>query len=140
MINCQHWSDCGVTGGGCCGKGLFRGKPSFGVCRKACEQRQPIPDYKENTTPTHQSNTIENPIVHGIIGITKAITGTGGASDEVVAQRQKICQDCPKAIITAGVLRRCSLCGCSTWAKIRNANEQCPDNPPRWLKVTSTDK
>lgn len=139
MINCQHWSNCGVTGGGCCAKNLFGSRPSLGTCRHACKEREPIPDYKEPINPPSQTNHPENRIIHGITGIAKAITGTGGASEQVVAERQAICESCPKAIIAAGVLRRCSLCGCSTWAKIRNANEQCPDNPPRWLKVSAKD-
>jgi hypothetical protein len=65
-------------------------------------------------------------VVHGAVGIAKAIAGRGGASEELVAQRAAICGTCDKAIITGGVVRRCALCGCSTWAKIRNAAEQCP--------------
>ncbi len=34
---CDHWTDCGVRGGGCCGLDLFGGRPSLGVCR-GCEQ------------------------------------------------------------------------------------------------------
>jgi hypothetical protein len=65
-------------------------------------------------------------IAHGAVGIAKAITGTGGASPETVAARLAICAPCEHAELTAGVLRRCRLCGCSTWAKVRNAAEQCP--------------
>lgn len=35
-IPCKHWSDCGVSGGGCCAKGLHGGKPSVGVCLSVC--------------------------------------------------------------------------------------------------------
>lgn len=38
LLPCSHWSHCGVTGGGCCSKNLFGGRPSFGVCLKACEE------------------------------------------------------------------------------------------------------
>lgn len=42
MANCKHWKDCGIKGGGCCALKLFGGKPSEGVCRKACQQREAI--------------------------------------------------------------------------------------------------
>jgi hypothetical protein len=37
MIPCVHWSDCDITGGGCCSSGAYR-RPSFGVCLQICEQ------------------------------------------------------------------------------------------------------
>jgi hypothetical protein len=65
-------------------------------------------------------------LAHGAVGIARAVTGTGGASAETVTARLAICNPCEHAQLTAGVLRRCRLCGCSTWAKVRNAAEQCP--------------
>jgi hypothetical protein len=32
---------------------------------------------------------------------------------------------------------KCKLCGCLTQPKTALATEQCPDNPPRWLRVTA---
>jgi hypothetical protein len=65
-------------------------------------------------------------VAHGVVGIAKALTGTGGTSVDLVAHRTAVCRSCPHAELAAGVLQRCSLCGCSTWAKIRNAREACP--------------
>lgn len=65
-------------------------------------------------------------IVHGAAGITKAVTGTGGASPDTIKDRLAICQTCEYAEIVAGLFRLCRVCGCSTWAKVRNANERCP--------------
>lgn len=37
-IDCKYWSNCNVTGGGCCSLNLFGGKPSTGVCLTACSK------------------------------------------------------------------------------------------------------
>lgn len=37
-IPCKHWEDCGLDGGGCCAKGLYKGKPSLGVCLRHCNE------------------------------------------------------------------------------------------------------
>ena len=63
---------------------------------------------------------------HAAAGIVKAVVGTGGASEELVKQRTAICGGCEHAILSLGVLSRCKLCGCATWAKVRNADEKCP--------------
>ena len=65
-------------------------------------------------------------VIHGAAGIAKALTGTGGADEATVKARTEICRTCENAILTAGVLERCKLCGCSTWAKVRVASESCP--------------
>jgi hypothetical protein len=48
-------------------------------------------------------------------------------------RRGKICMACPQQ-----KNGRCLLCGCCTGSLIFNktkfAYEQCPDNPPRWVK------
>lgn len=65
-------------------------------------------------------------VAHGAAGIAKAVLGVGGASPELIEQRTEICKGCEHAILSLGVLSRCKLCGCATWAKVRNANEKCP--------------
>ncbi len=65
-------------------------------------------------------------LAHGAAGIARAVTGTGGASAELIEQRTAICAACPHAVLSLGVLQRCDLCGCSTWGKVRNAGEKCP--------------
>lgn len=65
-------------------------------------------------------------VKHGAVGIAKAVTGTGGASEELIAHRTAICTECPHAVKAAGLFKTCSICKCSTWAKVRNAAERCP--------------
>lgn len=65
-------------------------------------------------------------LAHGAIGIGRAVTGTGGASVELVEKRTAICDGCHHAVKTAGVVGQCKLCGCLLWAKVRNAAEKCP--------------
>jgi hypothetical protein len=36
MPTCEHWRDCGITGGGCCAAGHYGGKPSHGICERIC--------------------------------------------------------------------------------------------------------
>ena len=36
MIDCPHWSDCGIDGGGCCAVGKYGGRPSRGMCQLVC--------------------------------------------------------------------------------------------------------
>jgi len=111
-IHCRHWSDCASPDGGCCASGLYGGRPSRGVCRHIC--------------PNRQGALTAQTILRGAVGITKAITGQDRASQETITRRTQTCRDCPQAQITAGLFWRCRLCGCATWAKVRNAGEKCP--------------
>lgn len=113
-IDCEHWANCGICGGGCCAISLYGGRPSLGTCA-VCVQRKP-------TAPGFVQK-----VAHGLVGIAKAVTGTGGASDELVKHRTAICSGCEHAELIAGILQNCKICGCSTWAKIRNADEKCPE-------------
>lgn len=65
-------------------------------------------------------------VVHGAAGIAKAVTGTGGATAEQTAQRGAVCAGCEHNQVSLAMVNRCKLCGCLTWAKIRNADEKCP--------------
>lgn len=65
-------------------------------------------------------------MVHGAAGIAKALTGTGGADPAMIESRTAICSSCDQSKSVAGVFMLCKLCGCATWAKVRNANEKCP--------------
>jgi len=111
-INCRHWSDCQSPDGGCCALALYGGRPSRGICRHVCQSR-----VTSLTTGT---------IIRGVVGITRAIIHQDRANAATITQRTEICRICPHAQITAGVLRRCQLCGCATWAKVRNAGAKCP--------------
>lgn len=68
-------------------------------------------------------------LLKGIVGITKAITGVGAASEEQQSSRYRICIECPKD--NRGM---CGECGCVIAAKIRNASEACPIG--KWLPET----
>lgn len=81
------------------------------------------PEGKFSAQPTRN-------ITEGIKGLALALTGLGGASDETIRERTEICGKCPHAVMVMGVLQQCSICGCATWAKIRNEGEKCPDG--RW--------
>jgi NADH pyrophosphatase NudC (nudix superfamily) len=62
-----------------------------------------------------------------------AASGFKLVDDAELARRKSICAECPHWRSDS---RRCVKCGCKTDAKLRSAAEQCPDNPPRWPKVT----
>tara|TARA_R100001530_G_scaffold117097_1_gene84262 strand:+ start:1026 stop:1334 length:309 start_codon:yes stop_codon:yes gene_type:complete len=36
VINCDHWTDCNIIGGGCCDIEKFVVQPSYGLCIKVC--------------------------------------------------------------------------------------------------------
>jgi hypothetical protein len=67
MVNCKHWQDCGVSGGGCCAINAFD-RPSAGVCMNACKLREAIPDW----TPKQKSRGLGDTIakITSAIGIT----------------------------------------------------------------------
>lgn len=65
-------------------------------------------------------------LAHGAAGVARAVTGTGGADAKTIEHRSRICAACPHNILTLGLINRCDLCGCLTWAKVRNATEKCP--------------
>lgn len=71
-------------------------------------------------------DTVAGKIGRGVVGIARALTGTGGTPEQIAEHRSSICFNCEHAVIALGVLSQCNLCSCSTWAKVRNADEKCP--------------
>ena len=67
-------------------------------------------------------------LAHGVAGIARAVTGTGGADAELVQKRVAICTECEHNVLSLGLIHRCELCGCLTWAKTRNLEVKCPAN------------
>ncbi|HEY8750896.1 MAG TPA: hypothetical protein VIM11_23130 [Tepidisphaeraceae bacterium] len=65
-------------------------------------------------------------LAHGAAGIARAVTGTGGADEQVIQNRTNICTTCEHNVLSLGLIHRCELCGCLTWAKTRNLEEKCP--------------
>jgi hypothetical protein len=43
-----------------------------------------------------------------------------------VEERLRICKQCPKVKIVAGLLMQCQMCGCIMNAKARLEKSQCP--------------
>lgn len=118
-VNCQHASPSG-KGISRCALGLFNGAPTFGQCTHSCDQRAPRPDFAEP-----QPLTIGG-IVHGAAGIAKAVLGIDAADAETAKRREAVCGACEHVTLTAGVLRRCEICGCALAAKVKIAGEKCP--------------
>ena len=48
-MSCQHWYECGVTHGGCCGIGLRGGRPSYANCLLCARNSDPA-WYRERLT------------------------------------------------------------------------------------------
>jgi hypothetical protein len=68
----------------------------------------------------------DSKLVRGAIGVARAVTGTGGADPQLVQDRWNICSRCPQNQLSLGLVYKCNLCGCFTWAKVRNRDEKCP--------------
>lgn len=98
---------------------LYGGKPSLGICQQCTEN----PDRDRSPKPI--PITLGG-VLHGAIGLAKAMAGIDRASDETIDRRGAICISCNQSESVAGVLQRCKICGCATAAKIRNASEKCP--------------
>lgn len=79
-----------------------------------------------NLYPADPQRSLVGTVAHGLAGIARAVTGTGGAEDPLVERRLSICATCPHNVVTLGMVNRCELCGCLTWAKARNLEEKCP--------------
>jgi len=83
----------------------------------------------------------------GIVGLTKFALGIDRADDATIKVRLDACRECPHASRNPDpkyaefkgmtTFSRCGLCKmkCFIKAKTANKGEQCPDNPPRWLKA-----
>jgi hypothetical protein len=63
-VNCQHWRECSVRGGGCCAAGVYD-RPSIGVCASVCQRRVSIPGYApEDPQARSVAATRRTPCVH----------------------------------------------------------------------------
>ena len=119
-MSCPHWTDCGVTGGGCCGKNLYGGKPSFGVCNSVCEFG-PVEAKPVVATPSLPAPTFADQAA----SLTKALMDWGAAGFPIAAdhdERRAICLRCDQ---WTGI--KCKACGC-TGLKWFLATTKCPLN------------
>lgn len=78
-------------------------------------------------------------VVHGVVGLTKAVTHIDRASDEVIQHRREVCQKCPMAAPcqnpkNKGKVCTCTKCGCFLKAKTVVAAEKCPEG--KWDATT----
>lgn len=55
-------------------------------------------------------------------------------NQDLYTQRYSKCKTCPAKLTIAGE-EKCGICGCFLKAKLVLPEEQCPSNPPRWLRV-----
>ena len=85
-----------------------------------------------------EPNLIEKAKSLGTAAVNFAIKdGLKPVSDEVFKKRKGICDACPNWDKSGyAVLGKCKLCGCSV-GKLYAPHSKCPDNPPRWLSVSS---
>jgi hypothetical protein len=87
----------------------------------------PPTQQQQGQEPSHgPQQSVVSTIAHGAAGIARAVTGTGGANEELVRKRTSICATCQHNVLSLGLIHKCELCGCLTWAKARNLEEKCP--------------
>lgn len=105
-LDCIHWSDCNVSGGGCCAEQRFGGMPSIGVC-EICE---------------HRKSADGTGIGKLIRAVPKIVTALTISADTPQSQgRLQICETCDYYKNA-----RCMKCGCIMSLKTRLEREHCP--------------
>lgn len=140
MIECDHWSECGVSGGGCCAAGHYGGRPSIGVCGQ-CPHRV-----------VRGEQPIGTSITFGFMDRAKAYLAAearhaaqGPASVQVQADRTAICKGCDgrademEGKTDPGGIGFCTKCGCTSKraalsVKLTMAGATCP--LAKWAPVT----
>jgi hypothetical protein len=118
-IECEHWSSCGVKGGGCCAISKFGDKPSYSVCIDACKlnaEPEPVADECSGCNSKGLKRLIQ-----GGAKLLKSELGIDAASDDTIKDRKAKCLNCN--YYDFGV---CTTCGCFCAAKVKLKSEQCP--------------
>ena len=131
MISCDHWSQCGINGGGCCAADHYGGKPSFGVCNQ-CPHR-----VVDGVLIDKDKSTIELATQYARAEFTHATQGPASEAD--AAARLAICMSCEhRAVEYKGMKDEngvgwCTRCGCGSsprallWpVKLKMASVECP--------------
>ena len=110
---CDNWSDCNVSGGGCCSKGLYGGKPSYGICEHACPHRVVslgLPATRQDPEPKPKS------LISKAISYLKAEASAiiSSIRDDEKAARLSACKNCDrlKPSPVEGQIGWCGACGC----------------------------
>ena len=140
MIQCDHWSECGITSGGCCAANHYGGKPSFGVCNQ-CSHR-----VVDGALIDKDKSKLELAKQYARAELTHATQGPASADD--AAARLAICMACEyraveyKGTTDAGGVGFCTKCGCGNnprallTVKVTLAGYECP--LAKWGKVDGT--
>lgn len=125
---CDHWSDCGVKGGGCCAKNLYGGRPSLGICTRSCSSRvvgltirkSEIPDQleqeAENQAPMEAPSLLSKAISYAKAEISRF---TQTITEAEIAARIDMCRSCSKLVKSTedGKIGWCDSCGCGKAAR-----------------------
>ena len=140
MTQCDHWSECGITSGGCCAAGHYGGSPSLGVCRQ-CPHRQ-----VNGAVIDAEKSKLEMAKEYARAEITHATQGPASEAD--AAARLAICMECEhRATDYKGQtdpVGWCQRCGCGSnpravlTVKVTLAGASCPLTPPKWKAVEGT--
>ncbi len=113
---------CEFLAGGRCALGYHGGKPHAGNCR-AC-----IAAGENNQAHADRMPRFSAQVKSAAGAVARfARSGFAPTDAETLSTREETCRSCDQwdsaAINGTG---RCRRCGCSTWAKLRMASEQCP--------------
>ena len=138
MIQCDHWSECGITSGGCCAANHYGGKPSFGVCNQ-CSHR-----VVDGALIDKDKSKLELAKQYARAELTHATQGPASEAD--AAARLAICMACEyRAVEYKGMsdsVGWCSKCGCGNsprallTVKVTLAGVECPLK--KWSAVSGT--
>jgi len=133
MIQCDHWSQCGINNGGCCAANYYGGQPSFGVCNQ-CPHR-----VVDGALIDKDKSKIELAKQYARAELTHATQGPASEAD--AAARLAICMACEhRAVVGGGSF--CTKCGCGNnpramlTVKVTLAGVECP--LAKWGKVDGT--
>lgn len=145
MIECDHWSECGVRGGGCCAAGHYGGRPSLGVCGQCPNRLVQGTPVALSVGQTASVGFTSRAGAYLAAEAKQAIQGP--ASDADASARLAICLACPDRADTlegasdpAGGF--CTKCGCggrpraALSVKTRLAGSSCPLG--KWGQVQGT--
>lgn len=142
MISCDHWSQCGINGGGCCAANHYGGKPSLGVCNQ-CPHR--VVDgaliYKDKSKLELSriaaiAETKSKALAYAAAELAHATQGPASEAD--AAARLAICMACEhraveyKGMKDEGGVGWCTKCGCGSnprallSVKLTMAEVECP--------------
>lgn len=140
MISCDHWSECGINGGGCCAADHYGGKPSFGVCNQ-CPHR-----VVDGALIDKDKSIIAQAKQYARAELTHATQGPASEAD--AAARLAICMACPARAVTykeqtdENGVGWCTKCGCGNnprallTVKVTLAGVECPLK--KWGQVDGT--